>query len=56
MFEEIKEKATSILSDGTVKEVVDKVQEFANTEKGKEVIETIKEKATEFVQEKIKKD
>lgn len=52
MFEEIKEKAASLMGDGNVKEVVEKVQEFAKTEKGKEVIENIKEKATEFLHKK----
>ena len=55
MLEELKDKAADLLGDEKVKVVVDKVQEFASTEKGKEVIEDIKEKATEFIQEKFKK-
>ncbi len=55
MFEEIKEKAAGIINDENVKGVVEKVQEFAKTEKGKEVIDTIKEKATDFISEKFKK-
>lgn len=55
MFEDLKDKAADLLKDGKVKEVVEKVQEFAETEKGKEVIETVKEKATEFIQEKFSK-
>lgn len=52
MFEDITSKAASLMQDGNVKEVVEKVQEFAKTEKGKEVIETIKEKAEEFFHKK----
>ncbi len=52
MFEDITSKAASLMNDKNVKEVVEKVQEFAKTEKGKEVIENIKEKATEFLHKK----
>lgn len=52
MLEDITSKAASLMNDKNVKEVVEKVQEFAKTEKGKEVIETIKEKATEFLHKK----
>lgn len=52
MFEDITSKAAGLMNDKNVKEVVEKVQEFAKTEKGKEVIENIKEKATEFLHKK----
>lgn len=52
MFEDITSKAAGLMKDGNVQEIVEKVQEFANTEKGKEVIETIKEKAEEFFHKK----
>lgn len=52
MFEDLKDKAADLLKDDKVKEVVEKVQEFASTEKGKEVIENVKEKVTEFMSHK----
>lgn len=52
MFEDITKKAASLMNDENVKGIVEKVEEFAKTEKGKEVIETIKEKATEFISKK----
>lgn len=52
MFEELKDKAASLMNDEKVKEVVGKVQEFAESEKGKEVIENVKEKVTEFISNK----
>lgn len=55
MLDELKDKAADLLKDEKVKEGVEKVQEFASTEKGKEVIETVKEKATEFIQDKFSK-
>ncbi len=38
---------------GLQKEVVEKATEFISTDKGKEVIETVKEKATEFIKDKL---
>ena len=55
MFEDITSKAAGLMNDKNVKGVVEKVEEFAKTEKGKEVIENINEKATEFIKEKFKK-
>lgn len=55
MFEDIQEKASELLGNETVKEVVEKATEFINTEKGQEVIETVKEKATEFIKDKLGK-
>ncbi len=52
MFEDLKDKAADLMKDGKVKEVVEKVQEFAATEKGKEVIENVKEKVSEFISHK----
>lgn len=52
MFEDLKDKAMGLMNDEKVKEVVEKVQEFAETEKGKEVIETVKEKVTDFISHK----
>lgn len=49
MLEDLKEKATEILGNDTVKEVVDKATDFIKTEKGQEIVETIKEKAEEFI-------
>ena len=40
------------MKEEKVKEVVEKVQEFASTEKGKEVIENVKEKVSEFISHK----
>ncbi len=52
MFENLKDKAGDLLKDEKVKEVVEKVQEFASSEKGKEVIENVKEKVTDFISHK----
>lgn len=52
MFEGLKEKASELLKDEKVKEVVEKVTEFTESEKGKEVIEEVKEKVTEFISKK----
>ncbi len=52
MLDEFKEKSEGLMNIEKVKEVVDKVQEFASSEKGKEVIENVKEKVTEFINKK----
>lgn len=41
------------MNNDTVKEVVEKATEFINTDKGKEVVETVKENATEFIKDKL---
>ena len=53
MFEELKDKAADLMNNDTVKEVVAKATEFISTDKGKEVVETVKEKATEFIKDKL---
>lgn len=40
MFEELKDKASGLMENENVKEVVEKATEFISSEKGKEVIET----------------
>ena len=53
MFEDLNDKAADLMDNDTVKEVVEKATEFISTDKGKEVIETVKEKATEFIKDKL---
>ncbi len=55
MFEELKDKASDLMENENVKEVVEKTTEFISSEKGKEVIETVKEKAEEFIKDKFGK-
>lgn len=49
MLEELKNKAESLMKDENVKNAVDKAKEFLNSEKGKEVVETAKEKVENIV-------
>lgn len=53
MFEDLKDKAADLMDNDTVKEVVEKATGFISTDKGKEVVETVKEKATEFIKDKL---
>lgn len=55
MLDELKDKAADLLKNENVSEIVEKTTEFINSEKGKEVIETVKEKATEFIKDKFGK-
>ncbi len=55
MFEELKDKASGLMENENVKEVVEKATEFISSAKGKEVIETVKEKAEEFIKDKFGK-
>lgn len=55
MLEELKDKASGLLENENVKEVVEKATEFISTDKGKEIIETVKEKTGEFIKEKFSK-
>ena len=48
MLDELKDKAADLMENETVKEVVEKAT-------GKEVVETVKEKAEEFIKEKFGK-
>lgn len=43
------------MNNKNVKEVVEKVTEFTKSEKGKEVIETVKEKTETFFKDKFGK-
>lgn len=52
MLEGLKDKAAGLMNDEKVKEVVEKVQEFAESEKGKEVLESVKEKVSGFIHKK----
>lgn len=47
MLDELKDKAGDLLKDEKVQAAVEKVKEFASTEKGKEVIEEVKDKVTD---------
>lgn len=55
MLENLKDKATDLMNNEKVNEVVEKVTEFAKYEKGKEVIETVKEKTETFFKDKFGK-
>lgn len=55
MFEDLKDKAAGLMENENVKEVVEKATEFISTDKGKEIIETVKEKAEEFIKDKFGK-
>lgn len=55
MLENLKDKATDLMNNKNVKEVVEKVTEFTKSEKGKEVIETVKEKTETFFKDKFGK-
>lgn len=55
MFENLMDKADELIKNEQVKDTVGKAKEFLNSEKGQEVIETVKEKVGEFVKDKIKK-
>lgn len=55
MLENLKDKATDLMNNENVKEVVEKVTEFTKSEKGKEVIETVKEKTETFFKDKFGK-
>lgn len=55
MLETLKDKATDLMNNENVKEVVEKVTEFTKSEKGKEVIETVKEKTETFFKDKFGK-
>ncbi|MDE7160058.1 MAG: hypothetical protein K2O24_04355 [Muribaculaceae bacterium] len=52
MLDELKDKAAGLMKDPKVKEAVKKVQEFAESDKGKEVIESVKDKVTDFLGKK----
>lgn len=55
MLEELKGKAAELLNDEKVKGAVDKAKEFIESEKGKEVIENVKDKAEDFLKDKFGK-
>lgn len=52
MLDELKEKAAGLMGNENVQAAINKAKEFANSEKGQETIENIKEKAENFVEEK----
>ena len=53
MLDELKEKAADVLNNENVNEAGGKAKEFINSEKGKEVIENMKEKAAGFIKGKL---
>lgn len=55
MLDEIKGKAADLLNDENIKGAVDKAKEFLDSEKGKEIIENVKEKAEDFLKDKLGK-
>lgn len=55
MLDELKNKASEILENENVKDAVSKAKEFVNSEKGKEVIENVKEKAEGFLKDNFGK-
>lgn len=56
MLEELKDKASGLMENENVKEVVEKVTEmFTPGEDGKTIIDTVKEKAGEFIHDKFGK-
>ncbi|MBD5185211.1 MAG: hypothetical protein HDS92_01240 [Bacteroidales bacterium] len=55
MLDELKDKAASIMANEKVQDAVNKAKEFLDSDKGKEVIETAKEKIEGFVNDKLKK-
>lgn len=52
MLDELKEKAAGLMNNEKVQEAINKAKEFANSEKGKETIENVKDKVEDFVEEK----
>lgn len=52
MLDELKEKAAGLMGNENVQAAINKAKEFANSEKGQETIDNIKEKAEDFVEEK----
>lgn len=52
MLDELKDKAADLLSNPQVQDAVNKAKEFANSDKGKETIENIKEKVEDFIEDK----
>ena len=52
VLDDLKEKAAGLMSNENVKQAVDKAKEFAQSEKGQETIQNLKEKAEDFIEEK----
>lgn len=52
MLDELKAKAAGLMDNENVQNAINKAKEFANSEKGQQTIENIKEKAEDFVEEK----
>ncbi len=52
MLDELKDKAADLLNNPQVQDAVNKAKEFANSDKGKETIENIKEKVEDFIEDK----
>ncbi len=52
MLDELKKKAEGLMDDENVKNVVNKAKDFVNSEKGKEALESAKEKAEDFIKDK----
>lgn len=52
VLDDLKEKAAGLMSNENVKQAVEKAKEFAQSEKGQETIQNLKEKAEDFIEEK----
>lgn len=52
VLDDLKEKAAGLMSNENVKQAVEKAKEFAQSEKGQETIQNLKEKAEDFIEDK----
>lgn len=52
VLDDLKEKAAGLMSNENVKQAVEKAKEFAQSEKGQETLQNLKEKAEDFIEEK----
>lgn len=52
VLDDLKEKAAGLMSNENVRQAVEKAKEFAQSEKGQETIQNLKEKAEDFIEEK----
>lgn len=55
MLEQFKDRLGNITEKINVDEIIDKVKEVAESEEGRQKINEVKEKVTEFISEKIGK-
>lgn len=52
VLDDLKEKAAELMSNENVKQAVEKAKEFAQSEKGQETIQNLKDKAEDFIEDK----